>query len=351
MTLRYEAAATCLSWIPPTAVQGVLSLPFGLGLAHYDQPPPDKLPDVEVLLAADAVRFANQLQAWIEVEDGRITGHGMSGQGRLGSTTVRLRSHGLTFAGIALPDLAWPPQLYRDRAVFTQTAGGHTGAPVPRPVTHPPFWRLAAPVAWTTITLTLGTDGTSAARLAAASPFPRHYLYDSAGRLTHKSALIRYKDWLGRSGRDDDPWTGGGAPVPVTPVRGEAERALGNTMLVSGDYRQHALPEGMLLSERPIAAGEVHLLLDGLLVIEIDRHPAVEVGPGAIFDPAMRTPYSKEHVTVRARTPSRLAVLHRAQLDDQALLGVAAEQTARLNGCITHLGLAAGHNDRSPGGE
>ena len=55
------------AWIPPTAVQGVFSLPFGLGVAHYDQPPPDELPDVEALLAADAVRFANQLQAWIQV--------------------------------------------------------------------------------------------------------------------------------------------------------------------------------------------------------------------------------------------------------------------------------------------
>ena len=138
---------------------------------------------------------------------------------------MRLRSHGLTFAGVALPDLVPPPRVDRDRVVFTQTAGGHTGAPVPRPMTRPPFWRLAAPVAW--ITLTLRADGTSAARLTAASPFPRHYLYDSAGRLIQKSALIRYKDWLGRSGQDDDPWTGGGAPVPVTPVRGEAERSLG----------------------------------------------------------------------------------------------------------------------------
>ena len=69
---RHEAVATCLSWIPPTAVQGVFSLPFGLGIAHYDQPPPDELPDVEQLLAADAIRFANQLHAWIEVEDGAI---------------------------------------------------------------------------------------------------------------------------------------------------------------------------------------------------------------------------------------------------------------------------------------
>jgi hypothetical protein len=100
MTLRYEAAATCLSWIPPTSVQGLFRLPYGLGIAHYGQPPPDKLPDVEVLLVVDAVRFANQLHAWIEVED-------------------------------------------------------------PRPVIRPPLWRLAAPVAWTTITLTLRADGKS----------------------------------------------------------------------------------------------------------------------------------------------------------------------------------------------
>jgi hypothetical protein len=329
MALRYEATATCLSWIPPTAVEGVFSLPFGLGIAHYDQPPPDELPDVEALLAADAIRFANQLRGWIEIEDGRIVSHGMSGEGRLGSTTMRLRSRRLTFAGVALPDQIPRPQVHRDRVVFVQTSGGHTGAPVPRHVDRPPFWRLAAPVAWTTIMLTLRADGTSTARLAAASPFPRHYLYDSAGRLTHKSALIRYKDWIRRSAHGD-PWAGTGAPVPVTAVRGPAERSLGNAMLVSEGYRQHSLPEGRLLSERPIAGSEVHLLLDGLLVIEIDGQPLVEVGPGAIFDPSMRTAYSKEHVRVRARTPSRLAVLSRARLDDQGLLGVAAEQIARL---------------------
>ena len=44
----------------------------------------------------------------------------------------------------------------------------------------------------------------------------------------------------------------------------------------------------------------------------------------------MRTPYSKRHVTVRARTRCRLVVLPRDQLDSQALLGVAEQQTLRL---------------------
>ena len=79
--MRYEATATCLSWIPPTAVEGVFSLPFGLGVAHFDQPPPDQLQEIEALLSADAIRFANQLHAWIEVQDGQIIAHGISGGG------------------------------------------------------------------------------------------------------------------------------------------------------------------------------------------------------------------------------------------------------------------------------
>ena len=80
---RVEATATCLSWIPPQAVEGAFKLPFGLGIAHYDKPPPDSAPDIAGLLAADAIRFANQLRAWIEVRDGEITDCGMSGRGRL----------------------------------------------------------------------------------------------------------------------------------------------------------------------------------------------------------------------------------------------------------------------------
>src|SRR5215469_8085226 len=244
--MRYEATATCLSWIPPTAVEGVFSLPFGMGVAHYDQPPPDQLPDVGGLLSADAIRFANQLDAWIEVQNGQITAQGMSGGGRLGSTTVRLRSRGLTFAGVALPDLTPPPEIRQDRVCFTQTAGGHTGAPVPRAVPRPPFWQVIAPIAWSTIALTLSSDGSATAEIAAASVFPRHYLYDSAGRLTHKSALIRYKDWIRGSARQDTPWRGGGGPVPVAAIKGPAEQSLADAILVSGDYRQHDLPEGAL---------------------------------------------------------------------------------------------------------
>ena len=129
---RIAAAATCLSWIPPEAVEGAFKVPFGLGVAHYDAPPPDLAPDVDALLAADAIRFANQLRAWIEVENGEVTRYGMAGGGRLGSTTVRLASRALTFAGVALPDLTPPPEVHPDRVRWRSSGPGGSWCPCGR---------------------------------------------------------------------------------------------------------------------------------------------------------------------------------------------------------------------------
>lgn len=80
-------------------------MPFELGVAHYDDPPPERIEDLEGLVAADACREANQLRAWIEVEDGRIVGQGQSGQGYIGKTRMRVGPKAITVAAIQLPDL------------------------------------------------------------------------------------------------------------------------------------------------------------------------------------------------------------------------------------------------------
>jgi hypothetical protein len=248
--------------------------------------------------------------------------------------TVRLRKAGLTFAAVALPDLVAPPEVLEDRIRFRQTCGGHTGAPVPRAVPTPPFVRVAAPLAWSTIELTLHTDGTSESEIADASLFPRHYLYDSARRLTQKSALIRYKDWLRRSEEQQSPWAGVHQAVPMAQVKAEAERSLADTILVSAHYCQHRMPAGAMLGSMFIRDDQVVVLLDGLLVVLIDDEPAVELGPGAVLDPYNRSAESKQHAKIRAQTAARLAVMSREQLDDHALLDVAAEQTSALHALL-----------------
>ena len=89
--MRYESTVTSLSWIPSEAVEGSTRMAFDAGFTHYDDPPPGELGDIEELRVADRFRFANVLQAWIDVDgSGQITGCGYTGNGLMGSTTVRL---------------------------------------------------------------------------------------------------------------------------------------------------------------------------------------------------------------------------------------------------------------------
>src|ERR1700730_3901572 len=156
--MRIESSVTSISWIPSEAVQGTTKLPFEMGLAHYDDPPPDHIESLTELREADRFRFANQLSAWIEVDDGRIVDHGQSGAGEIGATTISLGGRGLTIAARAFPDRRQAPLVGDGWVRFTQTAGGRTGVPAPRKVNRPPFVQLAAPLAWTSLTLTISSD-------------------------------------------------------------------------------------------------------------------------------------------------------------------------------------------------
>ena len=62
--MRHESSVTSLSWIPSEAVPGLNKVVFGSGFTHYDEPPPDRIDDLESLRDADRFRFANVLSAW-----------------------------------------------------------------------------------------------------------------------------------------------------------------------------------------------------------------------------------------------------------------------------------------------
>src|ERR1035441_5278666 len=143
-----EASVTSISWIPSEAISGLgTKLPFEVGVAHYDQPPPDVVGDLDALRAADRFRFANRLSGWIDVEDGRVVGHGQSGGGMIGSTTLRIGSRQATFAAVALSDLHPEPKVSDTEVTFVQTSGGRTWVPPPPPGRPPPLLQVAAPPA------------------------------------------------------------------------------------------------------------------------------------------------------------------------------------------------------------
>ena len=231
--MRVESTVTTVSWIPSEAVTGMTKLPFEIGAMHYDDPPPDHIDDLEPLRAAGRFRFANRLAAWVDVEDGRITGHGYAGGGVMGLTRLSLGAP-VTFAAIGLPDIQREPVVEHDRVRFTQTAGGRPAIPAPRHVNHPPFVQLKGPTVWTTLELVINADGSSTLELVGASRFPRHWVYDNDGRLAAKAGLADFKDWYRHAFGKHTPWGGEDSQTIRTAVESQLERELSTTIMRGG---------------------------------------------------------------------------------------------------------------------
>jgi Cyclic nucleotide-binding domain len=322
--MRVESSVTSVSWIPREAIEGYARLPWDLGVARYDPPPPDLLDDLEGLLAADAARFANQLRAWVEVQDGRITEHGQAGRGHIGRTRMRLAGARLQFSAVPFPDLRPAPEVGDGWVRFVQTAGGRPGMPVPRRVRN--RVRVVGPLVWSTLALTIRADGSSDFEVVGASPFPRHWIYDSAGRLAAKTGLIDFRRWHLEASPQRSPWGDEESPAVVTAVETALERQL-SRLIIGGDPPFRRLQPGETLVEQGEQGDELFLLFDGVLAVEADGQTIAEVGPGAILGEMAVLQGGRRTATLRAVTPCRVAVIPGGRIDRQALEELASGRT------------------------
>lgn len=315
--MRIQSSVTSLSWIPSEAIPGGSKLPFESGFTHYDQPPPDAIVDLDELQAADRFRFANVLKGWIEVgAGGRITRHGQSGGGMMGSTTVKVGGLRHTFQAVALPDLKPDVEVGDGWVRFTQTTGGRTGLPAPRPVRRRPFIQWQAPLVWTTLSLTIHADGRSEGRMVGASRFPRHWVYDDDGKLSHKSGLTDFKEWWRRSFGLHTPWGDYDSDAVVTAVETALERALaGQLMHGSAKPKVSKFKDGATIVRQGDKGDDVFLVLDGVIRIEHDGERLAEYGPGAMLGERAALESGVRTSTLVAVTPCRVASVPAAALD------------------------------------
>ena len=327
---RIESSVTAVSWIPSEAITGPSKVPFEFGVTHYDQPPPDHLDDLEGLRRTDRFREANELRAYIEVDDGRIVGHGHLGQGHIGATTVRVGPAAIRFPAVHLPDIRPEPEVGPDAVRFVQTVGGRMGLPTPRPVPHKPFVQFWPSIAWTTLALTIRADGTASHELVGASPFPRHWIYDDAGDLVEKSGTIDFGAWFNHAFGDRTPWGEQDSPAIVAAVESALERSLSSSIM-RGDAKPTiaSLKEGETLLRQGDPGTDVFLILDGIFVVEVDGEPVAEIGPGAVVgERAGVEGGGKRTATLIARSAARVASVPAGALDAEALGALSASRDA-----------------------
>jgi hypothetical protein len=319
--MRIESSITAISWIPSEAVDGLPKLPFTMGMAHYDDPPPDQIEDLEAMREADLFREANELKGFVEFgEDGTAKDYGHMGRGQIGVTRVKLGPKELSVAAVALPTLQNDPEVGDGWVRFTQTAGGRTGMPAPRRVSGKPFFRINSAIAWTTLALTIKADGSSEGELIGASPFPRHWVYDKDAKLVQKSGTIDFAEWYRKAHGGNTPWGDEDSPPFVTEVESAIERELSSSIMKSGTAsKPRRLGVDEVVTEQGEEGNELYLLLDGVLAVEVDGATIAEVGPGAILGERAVVEGGRRTATLRAVTPAKVVAASADDIEPSAL--------------------------------
>jgi Cyclic nucleotide-binding domain len=323
--MRVESSLTSVSWIPSESVSGLFRAGFSTGATHYDDPPPDVLENLEELHAAERFRFANHLAAWIEVEDGRVTRAGYSGRGYISCTRVGWGpQREVTFQPAGFPEIRAEPEITATGARFTQTTGGRTGAPMPRAVAGRPHVQWSAPTVWTTLALTISTDGSGHGEMTGASRFPRHWLYDHRGQLVAKSGLADFRQWVGTSHGEHSPWGNEDSRPLVTVAESAMERQLSATIMRGGARPAiRKLPQDALLTKQGEPGDDIYLLLDGLLSVWVDGAQVAELGPGAVIGERALLEHGRRTATLRAVTGCVIATAAKHQIDQDSLASLA----------------------------
>jgi Cyclic nucleotide-binding domain len=321
--MRVESSATSLSWIPSEAVTGVMKSAFTAGVAHYDEPPASTLPDLEAL-PRESFRFANHLHVWARFDGDRVAEHGQQGGVRMGNTTASIGKLGVSFAAVAMPDLQPEPVVGEGSIRFTQTCGGRTAAPLPRQIPRPPYVRLQAPLVWTTLAITLHSDGRTDVELAGASMFPRHWVYGADGQLALKAGVADWATWMSQPSRKATPWGDEDSPVVVTAAETALERRLSSSLMRGGAKPQvHRHDPGSQLVRQGDPGRSLFLLLDGVLRIDVDGEPLGEVGPGAVLGERAVLEGGRRTATLTAITPICVAEASADEIDRDALARLA----------------------------
>jgi cyclic nucleotide-binding protein len=298
------------------------NLPIGVAVAHYDEPPGELLGDLDALREADGFREANELRAWLEVDDGAIVDYGLDGRSLAGGVGLDVGADQIAFPAVEFPVIRPEPKVEADGVRFSQTVGGRIGLPVPRPLAGKAYFHLGSATAWTTLELVLHPDGSSEGRLVASSPFPRHSVYDTDGVLVHELGVTDYETWH-RQSTGESPWGDDAA------LDEQLDRELDQVALRSGTkLPRRRLAPGETLVEQGECGTDMFMLVEGVLDVEIGGTVVAQVGAGALVGELAALGDGRRTATLRATRRSRIAILTDDAIAGSRLAQLVAERRA-----------------------
>jgi hypothetical protein len=278
------------------------------GVMHYDPPPPLAVTDLDAMRRRGEFRFANILRAWIHVEGGKIRDCGYAGGVTMGLTPITAGPLRLMLPTKPNPVIRHEPRFTEDGVTFVQTAGGRPGFSFLKPSRHWPFLVTRPFTIWTTIELTISADGSCHQRLAGASPFPRHWLYDDGGHLVEKAALTRAQLWLSTIHGTHTPWGGQDQAPVVAPPETELERALSEEIMQNGERPAiRNLQAGEFLFRQAEQGTSMAVILDGNFEVRVDGNVVGHAGPGTVVGERASLEGGHRTADLRALTEGRVA--------------------------------------------
>jgi hypothetical protein len=168
--------------------------------------------------------------------------------------------------------------------------------------------KTEGPTVWTSLALTIYADGSAGHELLGASSFPRHWIYDAAGKVLGKSALIDFKTWYRTATLARSPWSGHENAVLAAEAETPLERRLSLAIMRGGGPQPRAAKvkaNEVILAEGQ-AGDEVLLVLDGMVEVEASGTALAQLGPGAILGERALLERGQRTATVRALTDCRI---------------------------------------------
>jgi hypothetical protein len=161
---------------------------------------------------------------------------------------------------------------------------------------------------------------TKASPRSGACRFPRHWVYDDEGNLSHKSGLADFKDWYRNAFGRHTPWGEEDSKALVTAVESALERALSEQVMRGGAKpKVERVKAGTTLVRQGESGSEVFLVLDGVLRVEHDGERLAEYGPGAMLGERAHLEGGVRTSSLVAVTTCRVASVQAEQLESAAL--------------------------------